>query len=84
MAEVAPRLADEFDSPPEFEVDALDFPSLLALDAPLVAPDFASDFESDFASDFAGPAAVVFESPVTAFVPEASCDDLRSASAALV
>jgi hypothetical protein len=80
LAEVAPRLADEFDSPPEFEVDALDFPSLLAPTAPLVAPDFASDF----ASVFAGPAAVVFESPVPAFVPEASCDDLRSASAALV
>ncbi len=71
---------DEFDSPPECEVDALDFPSLLAPDAPLVAPAFVSDF----ASDFAGPAVVVFESPVTAFVPEASCDDLRSASAALV
>ncbi len=76
LAEVAPRLADEFDSPPEFEVDALDFPSLLAPTAPLVAPDFASVF--------AGPAAVVFESPVPAFAPEASCDDLRSASAALV
>ena len=80
LAEVAPRLADEFDSPPEFEVDALDFPSLLAPDAPLIAPDFASDF----ISVLAGPAAVVFESPVPAFAPAASCDDLRSASAAFV
>jgi hypothetical protein len=80
LDEVAPRLVDEFNSPLEFDVDPVDFPSLLAPTAPLVAPDFASDF----ASVFAGPAAVVFESPVPAFVPEASCDDLRSASAALV
>ena len=73
-------MVDAPDSPLKFEVDALDFPSLLAPTTPLVAP----DFESDFVSDFAGPAAVVFESPVPAFVPEASCDDLRSASAALV
>ena len=75
---------DEFESPLEFDVDALDFPSLLAPDAPLVAPDFASDF----ASDFAGPAAVVLESPVPALAPEVSCEalcaDFRSASAALV
>ena len=79
---------DEFDSPPKCEVDAFDFPSLLAPDAPLVAPDFASDFASDFTSDFAGPAAVVFESLVPAFAPEASCEafseDCRSASAAFV
>jgi len=77
-------LVDAPDSPLEFEVDALDFPSLLAPTAPLVAPAFESDFESDFA----GPAAVVFESPVPALTPEASCEafceDCRSASAALV
>ena len=75
---------DEFESPLEFEVDALDFPSLLAPDAPLVAPDFVSDFPSDFA----GPAAVVLESPASALAPEVSCEadcaDCRSASAALV
>ena len=76
LDEVAPRLVDEFNSPLEFDVDPVDFPSLLAPTAPLVEPGFASDF--------AGPTAVVFESPVPAFVPEASCDDLRSASAALV
>ncbi len=79
---------DEFESPLECEVDALDFPSLLAPDAPLVAPAFVSDFASDFVSDLAGPAAVVLESPVPALAPEVSCEadcaDCRSASAALV
>ena len=79
---------DEFESPLEFDVDALDFPSLLAPEAPLVAPDFASDFASDFTSDFAGPTAVGLESPGPALAPEVSCEadcaDCRSASAALV
>ncbi len=76
LDEVAPRMVDEFNSPLEFDVNPVDFPSLLAPTAPLVAPDFASDV--------VGPAAVVFESPVPALAPEASCEDLRSASAALV